>query len=81
MCGERGREREREGRLSIRLWSSCILTPLRSLTGLVGQLFASYLEGSGSCPGDHPHFWNWDLLLAMSRYIGDPDVIPDLRPR
>jgi hypothetical protein len=36
------------------------LTPLRSLTGPLGQ-----------------HLWNWDLLLALSRYIGDPDVIHD----
>jgi hypothetical protein len=28
-------------------------------------------------PGVHPNFWNWDFLLAMSRYIGDLDVIPD----
>ncbi len=29
--------------------------------------------------GVHPHFWNWHLLLAMSRYIGDPNLILDHR--
>jgi hypothetical protein len=26
--------------------------------------------------GMHPHLWNWDLLLTISRYIGDPDHRP-----
>ncbi len=31
-------------------------------------------------PGMHPHLqWNWVLLLAMSRYIGDPNMTPDHR--
>jgi hypothetical protein len=31
--------------------------------------------------GVHPHFGNWDLLLAMSLYIGDLDMIPDHQPQ
>ena len=27
--------------------------------------------------GVPPTLWNWDLLLALSCYSGDPDVIPD----
>ncbi len=38
--------------VSLVLWANCLLPAL---------------EGSGSCRGMHPHFWNWDLLLAMSR--------------
>jgi hypothetical protein len=51
-------------------------TPIHSLTGPVGQPFASRLGGATvGFPGVLPHFWNWDLLLAMSCYIGDPDVM------
>jgi hypothetical protein len=32
-------------------------------------------------PGVHPNFWNWDLLLVMSRYISDLNMILDHRPR
>jgi hypothetical protein len=35
-------------------------------------------RGAAVCvPRMHPHFWNWDLRLGMSPYIGDPDMIPD----
>jgi hypothetical protein len=62
-------------------WSSCILTPQHSLTGPVGQPFASRLGGVVIHDiGVHPLFWNWDLLLAMSCYISDPDMVPDHRP-
>jgi hypothetical protein len=27
--------------------------------------------------GVQPIHWNWNNLLVLSRYIGDPDVIPD----
>jgi hypothetical protein len=51
------------------LWSSYILTPLHSFTGPVGQPFASRLGGGAvHTRRVHPHFWNWDLLLAISRY-------------
>jgi hypothetical protein len=52
------------------LRSSYILTPLHSFTGPVGQPFASRLGGGGAVHTRrvHPHFWNWDLLLAISRY-------------
>ncbi len=41
------------------LWSSCFLTPLQSLTGPVGQPFASRLGGAVvQFLGKHPHFWN-----------------------
>ncbi len=33
-------------------------------------------RGAAFCTwGAHVHFWNWDLLLAMSHYIVDPNVI------
>ncbi len=45
-----------------------------------GSIVCSRLGGQVCIPGMHPHLqWNWDLLLVMSRYIGDPDVIPDHR--
>jgi hypothetical protein len=51
---------------NIVMWSSCILTSLHSLTGPVGLPFASCLGGQRfTPPGLLPHFWNWDLLLAM----------------
>ncbi len=60
------------------LWSSCILKPLYNLTGPVGQLRLLPAQGAAiHAPGVHSHFWNWDLLLEMSCYIADPDVIPD----
>jgi hypothetical protein len=35
-------------------------------------------QGAAVCaPGMQPTPWNWHYLLALSRYIGDPDVIPD----
>ncbi len=47
------------------LWSSCILTPLYSLTGPLGQPFASSLGGQWFVsPGMHPHFWNWDSTVS-----------------
>jgi hypothetical protein len=49
------------------LWRLCSFTPVHSLTGPVGQPFASHL-GELRFPAMHPHFWNWDLLLAMSHY-------------
>ncbi len=55
------------------LWRPCNFTLIHSLTGPVGQLFASRLGGSVvRVPGMHPHSqWNWVLLLAQSHYIGD----------
>jgi hypothetical protein len=49
-----------------------------------GSTIASCPEGGGGAavriPGMHPHLqWNWALLLAMSRYIADPNVILDHR--
>jgi hypothetical protein len=47
----------------------CYLTPLHSLTGLVGQPFASRLGGSVSRPGDaQTHNGTVFLLLVLSRY-------------
>jgi hypothetical protein len=37
-------------------------------------------KGSSSRPGVQPTLWNWDYMLALSHYCGDPDVIPDYRP-
>jgi hypothetical protein len=36
------------------LWRHCSYSPLHSLTGPVGQLFASHPVGSGSCPWHAP---------------------------
>ncbi len=59
----------------------CILMPLHSLTGPVGQPFASCLGGQQFMPQGRTHtFGTGLLLLAMSHYIGDPDMIPDHRP-
>jgi hypothetical protein len=47
------------------------------LTGPVGQPFASCFGAAIRVPGMHPYLqWNRVLLLAISRYIGDPDMIP-----
>ncbi len=51
------------------LWRSCNLTAFtHCLTGPVVHLFASRHEGGYLCK-------TGILLLALSRYIGDPDVI------
>ncbi len=53
---------------------SCNLTAFtHSLTGPVGQPFASRHKGSGFNP--QGVLETRILLLALSRYIGDPDVI------
>jgi hypothetical protein len=59
------------------LWRPYNFTPTHSLTGPVGQLFASCLGGqrfaSWGCTKIHNK--TGFLLLALSCYIGDPDVI------
>jgi hypothetical protein len=61
------------------LWRPCSFNPIHSLTGQVGQPFASRQGDprftSWGCTNSQ---WNWVLLLAMSRYIGDPYVIRSL---
>ncbi len=51
--------------------------PIRSLTGSVGQLFAPRLEGQWitSLGCTHSHNGTGFLLLVLSRYIGDPNMI------
>ncbi len=66
------------------VWRPCNFTPIHGLTRPVGQLFATRLGGqqfmSRGCT--HSHNGTGFLLLAMSRYIGDPDVIDHWpRPR
>jgi hypothetical protein len=57
-------------------WRPCSFTPIHSLNGPVGQLFASHLGGQRFMSQACPHLqWNWVLLLAMSGYIGDPKSI------
>jgi hypothetical protein len=60
-------------------------TPRRSLTGPVGQLFVFHPGGQrfASWGYMYPHLqWNRVHLLAMSHFIGDPDVIDhDALPR
>jgi hypothetical protein len=65
------------------LWRSCSHHSLHSLTGPVGQPFASPSMGQSFAPrGGNSHLhWNWEFLLALSCYIGDPDVIIDHRPQ
>jgi hypothetical protein len=48
--------------VSLVQWTNCLLPA----TG-----------GSGSCPGGATHTSELGLLLALSRYSGEPDVIPD----
>jgi hypothetical protein len=52
------------------LWRPCSFTPIHSLTGPMGQLFAPHQGGAAvRIPGTHPHLqWNRGLLLVMSCY-------------
>jgi hypothetical protein len=60
------------------LWRACNLTAFtHSLTGPVGQPFASHHEGPGFNPRGGCLCETGILLLVLSRYIGDPGVIPD----
>ncbi len=57
------------------MWRACNLTEFtHSSTGPVVQPFASRHEGAGFNPGGYLCETRI-LLLALSRYIGDPDVI------
>jgi hypothetical protein len=57
-------------------------TTVHTLTGPVGQLFACWLRGQRFTSWGYNHTSGTRiLLLSLSRYIGDPDVIPDHRPR
>jgi hypothetical protein len=62
------------------VWRPCNFPPTHSLTGPVGQPFASCLGSqrfaSQGCT--HSHNGTGFLLLAPSRYIGDPDMIDHL---
>jgi hypothetical protein len=51
------------------LWSSCILTPLHSLTGPVDQLFVSCLGGQWFVPGVAPTLLELGSSVSISRYI------------
>ncbi len=58
------------------MWRACNFTPTHSFTGPVSESFASCLGVNGSLSGDAQiHNGTGFLLLAMSRYIGDPKVI------
>jgi hypothetical protein len=65
-----------QNRLNKRLWRSCNLTSFSPcLTGPVDYLFASRYKGPRfKSPGGYL-CESGILLLAMSRYIGDPNVI------
>ncbi len=65
------------------VWTACNLTIFSSCpTGPVDYLFASRHKGPGfnSPGGTGGTHVKWILLLVLSRYIGDPDVIdhPDV---
>jgi hypothetical protein len=65
------------GHQDLLFWRPCNFTPTHSLTGPVGQPFASR-HGGHQCASQgctQTHNGNGFLLLAMARYIGDPDVI------
>jgi hypothetical protein len=65
--------------LKIVIYSTCNFTLIHSLTGPVGQPFASCLGVSKLHPGNtQTHNGTRFLLLALSRYIGDPNVIRSL---
>jgi hypothetical protein len=58
------------------LWMPCNFTAIHSLTGPVGQPFASCLGGQRFASwGGKTHNGTRFLQLVLSRYIGDPDVI------
>jgi hypothetical protein len=59
------------------LWRPCNFTPTHSLTGPMGKPFASHLGGQQFVSLGCTHSRNGAgfLLLALSRYFGDPDVI------
>jgi hypothetical protein len=47
--------------------NKCEGTPLHSLTGPVGQPFASHLGGQPFAPrGVYPQIWNFGILLLQS---------------
>jgi hypothetical protein len=60
------------------LWRPYSFTPINRLTGSSGSTVCFAPRGAAvRVLGMLPHFqWNWVLMLAMSHYIGDPDVIP-----
>jgi hypothetical protein len=65
------------------LWRPCNFTLTQSPTGPSGQPFASRLGGQwfASWGCTHSHHGTGFLTLALSHYIGDPDMIPDHRLR
>jgi hypothetical protein len=64
--------------IQIIMWRPCSFSPIHiSLVQWVNCLLPTWGEVV-HIPGMHPHSqWNRVLLFAMSRYIGDPDMIPD----
>jgi hypothetical protein len=60
------------------MWRACNLTAfIHSSTDPVVHLFASLHEGPGFNPQGGYLRETKILLLAFSRYMGDPDVIDD----
>jgi hypothetical protein len=61
---------------NFQLWRSCNFTPIHSLTGPVGQPYASRLGGQRLASREaQTHIGTKFLLLSLSRYIGEPNVI------
>ncbi len=54
----------------------CNFNPIHSLTGKLGQVFASRLGGKrfASWGGTHSHNGTKFLLFTLSSYIDDPDM-------
>ncbi len=62
-----------------KMWRPCNFTPPHTLTGPVGQPFASCLGGQWFASRDaQTHNGTWVFLLALSRYIADPNMIDHL---
>jgi hypothetical protein len=60
---------------SFQLWRSCNFTPIHSLTGPVGQPYASRLGGQRFASRETQTHIGTKFLLLSSCYIGDPNVI------
>ncbi len=64
--------------VKIRLWSPGITHTTTQSHWSSGSTIGFPPRGPAvGAPGVHPQCWNWDLQLVKSRYIGDPDIIPD----
>jgi hypothetical protein len=60
------------------LWSSCISHTLTMSHWSSRVTVCSPPQGAAiRALGVQPTLWNWDYVLVLSHYSGDPNVIPD----